>query len=416
MKILVHDFEGWPFQGQLSRELASRGHAVIHVYGGRAGVEEMVRLAEGVPALRLWRAECGGDEAGGGLMAGRKLGLAYGRRVAAVVAAERPDVVVSSNTPAEARDVIARACRASGALHYYWLQDMGSLAADRMWRRRVPLAGYLAGAYCRWLEGSQLRAAAGVVAGADDCTRILRREFGVHRDRITIIPNWVPLESVPVRPKRNAWSESRGIADKFVFLHAGPLDESQSPGLLLELARRHRGNDGVRVVVVSEGSGADWLRAQAEAEPLPGLILPHCGAGAAMPDVLASGDVLIGLQADADTTPAIPQSILSYLCAERPVLLAAPSCSPATQLVARERVGMTCAPGDLAAFLEAADHLRGQPGLGPAMGRRGRAYAEKAFRIESIADRFERVIGVSSREKPFAERGVSATGTQVLAA
>ena len=34
MKILVHDYAGHPFQVQLSRELASRGHTVRHAYAG----------------------------------------------------------------------------------------------------------------------------------------------------------------------------------------------------------------------------------------------------------------------------------------------------------------------------------------------------------------------------------------------
>ncbi len=30
MRILVHDYSGHPFQAQLSRELARRGHDVVH--------------------------------------------------------------------------------------------------------------------------------------------------------------------------------------------------------------------------------------------------------------------------------------------------------------------------------------------------------------------------------------------------
>jgi len=34
MRILIHDYAGHPFQIQLSRELASRGHEVRHLYAG----------------------------------------------------------------------------------------------------------------------------------------------------------------------------------------------------------------------------------------------------------------------------------------------------------------------------------------------------------------------------------------------
>ena len=32
MKIIVHDYAGHPFQVQLSRKLAARGHDVLHLY------------------------------------------------------------------------------------------------------------------------------------------------------------------------------------------------------------------------------------------------------------------------------------------------------------------------------------------------------------------------------------------------
>jgi hypothetical protein len=34
MRLLIHDYAGHPFQVQLSRELARRGHSVIHAFAG----------------------------------------------------------------------------------------------------------------------------------------------------------------------------------------------------------------------------------------------------------------------------------------------------------------------------------------------------------------------------------------------
>ena len=34
MRIIVHDYAGHPFEVQLSRELAARGHDVLHLYCG----------------------------------------------------------------------------------------------------------------------------------------------------------------------------------------------------------------------------------------------------------------------------------------------------------------------------------------------------------------------------------------------
>jgi len=47
MRLLIHDFAGHPFQAQLSRRLAQRGHAVTHVYPmGLAGPKGRLTGAE----------------------------------------------------------------------------------------------------------------------------------------------------------------------------------------------------------------------------------------------------------------------------------------------------------------------------------------------------------------------------------
>lgn len=414
MKILVHDYAGHPFQVQLSRALAARGHEVIHAFATSLQTPrgELAAKPGDAATLRLQPVEMGSDYVRYKYSFLRRRGLevAYGRRVAELIASERPEVVVSSNTPTETQERIFEACQKQGTAFYYWVQDFYSLAVDKLLRKKLPVVGALAGGYYRFLEGRQLRGAAGVVAITEDFAPIMKREFGVDRNRITTIPNWAPLESVPVRPKRNAWSEAHGLADRFVYLYTGTLGLKHNPALLLELARRHRHNDSVRVVVVSEGLGADWLREQTAADPLPGLVQMSYQDFSVMPEVLASGDVLVGVLEEEAGVFSVPSKILTYLCAERPILLAAPSVNLATRLVARERVGMTCAPTDVEGFLDAADHLRTQAGLGSVMGRRGRAYAEKSFQIDTITDQFERVLGLTPAGARPADSSPAAAG------
>jgi colanic acid biosynthesis glycosyl transferase WcaI len=396
MKIVVHDYAGHPFQVQLSRALVVRGHDVLHVYAGGLQTPrgELDVGANEVAGLRVRAVEVGSGYVRDkySFFRRRRLEVAYGEKVAALVRAERPDVVVSANTPTEAQELISEACQAGGARFYDWMQDFYSVAVDVLARRRWPVVGALAGGYYRWLEGRRLRRSDGVVAITGDFVPVLRRQFRVPADKITVIPNWAPLDSLPVQPKRTRWSEAHGLADKYVYLYSGTLGLKHNPALLLELARRHRHNDAIRVVVVSEGLGADWLREQTAADPLPNLVQLPYQPFQDLPEVLGAADVLIGLLEEEAGVFPVPSKVLSYLCAARPILLAAPSVNLATRLVARERVGMTCAPTDVTAFLDAADHLRTQSGLGAAMGRRARAYAERTFPIDPIADRFERVL------------------------
>ncbi len=397
MKILVHDYAGHAFPVQLSRALAARGHEVVHAFASvlQTPRGELARKEDDAPTLRLQPVRMGEDYVKNkySFVRRRQLEVAYGRQAAALVREWRPEAVLSGQAPTEAQESIFRAAKETGARFYPWVQDFYSLAVDKLARKKLPGLGVLVGAYYKWLERRQWRESDGIVAITEDFAPLMVKDFGVDPAKITTIPNWAPLDSVPRRPKRNAWSEAHGLADKFVFFYSGTLGLKHNPAFLLELAKRYRDDDSVRVVVVSEGLGAEWLREQTAAAPLPNLVQMDFQPFAALPDMLGTGDVLIGVLEEEAGVFSVPSKILSYLCADRPILLAAPAENLATRLVAGEQAGLTCAPDDLDAFLRAADRLRREAAMATACGQRGRAYAERTFQIQDIAARFEAVLG-----------------------
>ncbi|GIV57346.1 MAG: glycosyltransferase WbuB [Rhodothermaceae bacterium] len=394
MRILVHDYAGHPFQVQLSRALARRGHDVLHAYCGSLpntahGI--MHRLDEDPPTfdveavrlpatldkyryVRRWRQE-----------------VDYGRRIAGVVARFRPDVVLSGNTPLDAQRRLLDACRRRGTRFVFWVQDLLGEAAHRVLRRKLPLAGDLVGRYYVRLEGRLLRQSDAAVVITDDFVPLLARR-GVPADRLHVIENWAPLEKTPVRPKDNAWSRAHGLADRRVLLYSGNLGMKHDPGLLVHLARHFRDAPDVRVVVVSEGLGADWLREQQAAHGLDNLLLLGFQPFERLPDVLGAADVLLALLEPDAGVFSVPSKVLTYLCAARPVLLAVPPENLAARIVAREEAGRVVAPGDADAFLRAAEALLADGDLRARLGRNARAYAERTFDLERITDAFERVL------------------------
>ncbi|HEX8387099.1 MAG TPA: glycosyltransferase, partial [Rubricoccaceae bacterium] len=111
MRILSNDFGGYPYPVQLARELARRGHDVLHTHcasltttpGGATAPR-----ADDPPTLRLQ-----------GLTLGRPLEKynfarrlfqerEYGRLLSAAARAFRPDVVLSANTPLDAQGMLLR--------------------------------------------------------------------------------------------------------------------------------------------------------------------------------------------------------------------------------------------------------------------------------------------------------------------
>ena len=291
MRLLVHDYAGHPFQIQLSRELAKMGHEVLHAFAGSLQTPrgDLVKSEEDAASFSVREVAMDPEYARYkySFIRRRNMEVAYGKQVAQLIRTWKPEGVISSNTPTETQDPILRATQAVNAKFVYWLQDFYSLAVDKLVRKKIPVLGGLIGNYYRRMEGRQLRASHQVVAITEDFSPILEEDFGVRKDQITVIPNWAPLETLPVCDKANEWSRRHGLADKFVYLYTGTLGMKHNPELLLGLAeqyraqrqnprgrdlRRHRGRMAGRT---EKGTATS----QSPAAPLPGFQCHAPGAG-----------------------------------------------------------------------------------------------------------------------------------------
>ncbi|MFM7181330.1 MAG: glycosyltransferase family 4 protein [Verrucomicrobiales bacterium] len=317
----------------------------------------------------------------------RSMEVAYGHAAAAFIRSWKPDITISGNTPTETQEPISRAANENGGRFYYWVQDFYSLAVDKLLRKKIPIVGGWVGAYYKMLERKQFERSSGVVAITGDFTPILRDEFGAPESKVAVIPNWAVLEALPQRPKDNPWSRRMGLHDKFVFLCSGTLGMKHNRALLLELARTHRTNPEVRVVVVSEGIGSEWLKK--ESADLPNLILLPYQDFSELPDMLASGDVLVSVLEEDAGVFSVPSKVLSYLCAGRAILLAVPEVNLAARIVREHEAGLTVPPADMAGFLRAAAALLADPAERERKGSNARSYAEATFDIEETTRKFE---------------------------
>lgn len=398
MRLVVHDYAGHPFQLDLSRALAARGHDVLHLACGSLSTTPQASLRrrpDDPTTLAVETVEVPVDLK---RFATRPFAEAlYGWKVAQRVAAFRPDVVLSANTPLDAQRFLQRTARRSSARFVVWLQDLIGEATYRLLAPRLPAGlGGAVGRYYQRLEASQLRRADAVVVITDDFRPVLAR-MHVDPQQIHTVENWAPIADVPVRPQDNPWSRTRDLAGKTVLLYTGTLGMKHNPALLVALAEAFRPDPDVRVVVTSQGAGADYLRREAEARDLSNLAVLGFQPFEAMPDVLGSAAVLLAvLEPDAGVF-SVPSKVLTYLCAARPVVLAVPEDNLAARLVRREGAGLTVDPSDADALVEAVRTILSDSALASAMGRAARAYAKAAFPIDAIADRFEAILAPAAR-------------------
>ena len=167
--------------------------------------------------------------------------------------------------------------------------------------------------------------------------------------------------------------------------------------MIVQLARHFSTQEDVEVVVVSEGRGADWLHRRRDEERLANLRLLPFQPYAVLPDVLASGDVLLTLLETDAGAFSVPSKVLSYLCAGRALLAAVPSDNLAAEVIRRSGGGVLVESGDEADLVAGATHLLGDGDLRDELGRRARRYAEENFDVTLIADRFEPILDPDAR-------------------
>jgi colanic acid biosynthesis glycosyl transferase WcaI len=393
MRILVHDYAGHPFQVQLSRELANRGHTVLHLHCAslKAAKGTLERIegdprcfdVQGVALPRdfnkysLWRRPI--DERG------------YALRLIRPLVRFRPEVVVSGNTPLISQRILLSECRKRDIPFVFWQQDILSVGIQQALLRRLGRASRIVAAQFVRLERSLLERSDAIVVISDDFVHVLN-EWAIPPEKVEVIPNWAPLDELPVLPRDNLWSREHGLHDKRVVLYAGTLGLKHDPTLLLEAAYRFEANNDVRVVVVASGIGFEWLKERTNRDgPRNVLLMPPQPYGR-FAEVLATGDVLVALLESDAGSFSVPSKVLSYLCAARAVLAAVPQSNLAARLLRANRTGLVTPPGDVETFARVAAGLLNRPALRARLAKRARAYAETSFDIGKIADRFEALL------------------------
>jgi len=392
-KIIVHDYAGHPFQIQLSRALARRGNEVLHVYYGHNNTPKgdlnhrvgdprtldihPVYTKQPLEKYAYFKRFFQENE--------------YGRNVSEIIKKFQPDVVLSANTPLNAQKAIIKKTRQSNARFIFWLQDVLGLASLQILKQKLPILGFCIGKYYVQLERQMIKQSDQVVLISDDFSSIVTN-WGVPKEAIEIIPNWAPLGDIPVHHKENAWSKRFSFHDKFCFIYTGTLGLKHNPDLLLRLAIIYKDQNDVRLIVISEGPGAIWLKKASDELKLNNLIIMDYQPYEKLPFVLATGDVLIAILDSSSGPFSVPSKVLTYLCAQRPLLLAVPDKNYVARIVQNHEMGLVCLPDDVDMFLENAKKLRQSSGLRHQFAKNARAYAEETFDIERICDRFEEIL------------------------
>jgi colanic acid biosynthesis glycosyl transferase WcaI len=392
VRILLQDFSGHPFQAQLSRSLAARGHEVVHsTCGGYASGHGSLQRQPGDPDTLSFESIDMAD--GFQKYRYRKRlfqELAYGRRLARLVRKVDPDVFISCNEPLLAKAVVGVSCWRERRPWVFWVQDLYSVAMRVELTRMMGRLGSMLGRGFEVLERWLVRRADGVVLISQAFEGWLL-DHGITAPNIAVIPNWAPLDELPYFPDSQGWFERLGIPyGAPVALYSGTLGRKHDASMFLTLAER-LGPEGGHVVVISEGPAAELL-AEEGASRLANLHVLPFQPWEEVPSILASATVLVAVLAPDAAAFSVPSKVLTYLCAGRPIVASVSHNNLAAEHIREADGGVVTDPDDLEAFTAAVLELIGDPMRCRLLGKRSREFAERTFDIDTITTRFEDIL------------------------
>jgi colanic acid biosynthesis glycosyl transferase WcaI len=391
MRILVHDYSGHPFQAELSRELSRRGHDVLHSHciAHQSGKGDLTpRPGE---ALRI--EAIGVNEKVDKLSFSRRLvqELRFGMQLVGQVRRERPDVVLISNVPIPMIGVVMLGLVVLRVPWVLWQQDVQAVAMRSFAGNQLPRAFVVVARLSAMVERWSARFARAVVVIAESFVDV-HREWGT-ADKVTLIPNWAPLDEITPLARDNAWAREHGLTDVPTLVYSGTLGFKHNPALLVQLARQViDAGQPLQLVVVNEGPAEEVLREEAARLGVPLLLLPFQPYDR-LPEVLASADVLIVLLERDAGAFSVPSKTLSYLCAGRPIVGLMPAENLAATLV--EEIDGCVLPPRSSSLPEAAAWVIGMlvdEQAADTIGKAARVLAEREFALDGCATRFERIL------------------------
>lgn len=393
MRLLLNDYPGHAFTVELARELARRGHDVLHLSLGdfQSPKGDLARQPDDPATFEVETITLGLQFKKYNFVARRQQEIDYGRRVITRIASWRPDVLIGCGNPLDPQRMIQNECHRRGICFAFWLQDIYSNAIKTVLQRKIPVAGRAIGLWYETIEKRLLRRADRVIAITGDFLPLLAA-WRVPRAKISIIENWAPKDKIRLLPRENAWSRAHDLDAKCVLMYSGTLGLKHNPDLLVAAAEAFKAAPGVVVVVISEGKYADQVRDAAKARGLSNLIVLPFQDFQDYSAVLAAGDVMLAMIEPDAAVYSVPSKVLSYLCGGKAIVLSANASNLAARILKRSGAGLVVEPQDEAGFVAAIRQFLEKPDARRAAGAKARAYAEENFAIDAIAARFESIL------------------------
>lgn len=300
--------------------------------------------------------------------------------------AERPDVVIATS-PQFFVGV-------AGAIVAKWKRRPFVLEIRDLWPKSIVELGQLSpGPILSALEALEkwlYRSAAGVVVN----TRTFRehvRERGVPDDRIELIYNGIDPALFKPRPPNRALLADHGLDGYFTVAYVGTLGLAHGLTLLIDVAERMKERRAVRFVLIGDGADRAKLEDEIARRGLDNVVMLGLQPRDAMPDWIASIDLLLVMLRDLPVfETVIPSKIFEFLAQERPVVLAARG--EIRRMMEEAQGALVIDPEDEDQMVAAIERVMDEPEEARRLAEAGRRWVDEDFIRDDLARRMARFL------------------------
>lgn len=231
----------------------------------------------------------------------------------------------------------------------------------------------------RWLY----RSADGVVVN----TRTFREHItarGVSDDAVELVYNGIDPTRFSPRPPAPSLLRAHGLEGKFTIAYVGTLGLAHGLELLIDVAERMRDRDDLHFVLIGDGADRAKLEQEIARRSLGNVSLLGLQPRDAMPDWIASIDLLLVMLRDLPVfETVIPSKIFEFLAQERPVVLAARG--EIRRMMDEAGGALVIDPENEDQLVSAIERVQADPEAARARASAGRAWVEAGYLRDDLA-------------------------------
>ena len=255
---------------------------------------------------------------------------------------DRPDVVVALTDPpiiGLAAYLAARRHRAALVMSYQdifpevarLLEDFHSEAVNGVLQR---VNRYL------------VRKADRIVTLGETMRQRLIEGKGAEARKVDVIPNWADCREIQPGAKRNEFSLSQGLAERFVVMHSGNIGLSQGLEVVIQAAAHLRGFKEIEFVIVGDGVKRQALEEAARRNALGNVRFLPYQPKEKLAESFAGADVFIISLKEGLAGYIVPSKVYGILAAGRPFVSAVEDASEIEAIRRKYECGLAARPGD----------------------------------------------------------------------